>query len=106
MGHRHAPHRPTRLLRAANTFIALLACLLASGVGAAQPPVLRLDDPFVSTIWRVGLERQGRTLVAGLSTGSLAVWNLDALVKSRLLHLPIRDEEVRGAADKATDHEW
>lgn len=97
MGHLHALHRTLLLLRAAHTFIALLACLIATGVGAAQSPVLRLDDPFVSTIWRVGLEPQGRTLVAGLSTGSLAIWNLDALGKSRLLHLPIRDEEARRA---------
>lgn len=87
-----------KLLQGPPLWLVLWACLLAFGAGAAtQVPVLRMDDPFVSTLRRVGLESSGQTLVAGLSSGSLAVWRTDALGKPRLLHLPVRNEEARRA---------
>lgn len=83
--------------RAVRALLALAACVLSIETGAAPPPVIRLDDPFVSTIWRVGIDSRGQKLVAGLSSGSLAMWDLDSLGGSRLLHLPVRDEEARRA---------
>lgn len=85
----------------------LVAALLAAILGAlavvaqaqpqADPPVLRLEDPFASTLWRVDVDGSGRHIVSSTADNALTLWSLDDPERARILRLPLREEERQRA---------
>lgn len=93
------PTTATPMGSKASTWASALIGLLcwSAAVMADEGPQVRINDPFAAGVWRTGLSGDGTTLVAGLSSGALAVWQTAELGPPRLLHLPVRTEEARRA---------
>lgn len=83
--------------------IALAAAAMAvPAVHAADPagtPRLRINDPFVAPVWRLGVDAHGSILAMGSPAKAVAVWSLDAPEHEPLINrVPIRESEEQQRA--------